>query len=76
MAGGDVAGVSEQPAEPLSIFPPPWFVTNFNLGVARDWAGEGSPPYRGALDPIVMAMWLMATEDLRRPRPFTLLSGV
>jgi hypothetical protein len=68
--------MSEQPAEPLPVFPPDWFVTNFNAGVARDWAGEGPAPYRTALDPLVMHAWLMATEDLRHPRPLTILTSI
>lgn len=61
--------MSEQPAEPPPVFPPAWFVANFNAGVARDWAGEGPAPYRTALDPLVMGMWGVATADLRRPMP-------
>ena len=56
--------MSEQPAEPLQIFPPGWFVENFNAGVARDWRGEGMPPYRGPSDPLVMYTWYLATRPL------------
>ena len=62
--------MTEQPAEPVPLFPPSWFVANLNAGVARDWQGDGPPPYRTALDPLVMGMWHMATADLRRPMTF------
>lgn len=55
--------------EPIPVFPPAWFVENFNAGVARDWAGEGPAPYRTALDPLVMYSWHLATESLRKPQP-------
>jgi hypothetical protein len=62
--------MTDQPAEAIPLFPPSWFVENLNAGVSRDWAGAGSPPVRTALDPLVMHLWHLATENLRKPMPF------
>ena len=76
MSDEEKRGVTGQLVEPLQIFPPHWFVANFNAGVSRDWAGLGPPPYRTALDPLVMFTWHLATESLRRPMPMTFVTSV
>ncbi len=62
--------------EPVQVFPPTWFVENLNTGVARDWCGEGTPPYRTALDPLVIFSWYLVTQVLDQPRSLVVVSGV
>jgi hypothetical protein len=69
--------MDDPPAEPRpepTLIPPPWFVANFNAGVSQDWAGEGPPPYRTALDPLVMFSWHQATEH--RADQLLIITGI
>lgn len=64
------------PPEPIPLFPPSWFVENLNAGAAKDWCGDGPPPVRSALDPLVMYTWHLATKNLNRLVPMAVLSSV
>jgi len=61
-------------SQDVPLFPPYEFVRRLNEAVAGQWSPEKPPPpYRTALDPLVMLAWHQAST--LRPLPL-IISGV
>ncbi len=58
-------------ASEIPVFPPWWFVQQWNAQPHRR-----GKPYAGITDPLVMLAWHLATEDLRKPGPLLLITGI
>jgi hypothetical protein len=70
---------AEQPRSQPPLIPPWWFVRQFNArppDLQAALARHTLPPYRTALDPLVMLAWHQVTEIERRPNQLLIVTGI